>query len=659
MPNKFGMTTGGGGRWLPAVLSQRDKQQESGFVMKVLRGLWALLVGIKDALVLIAMLLFFGLLFAALSIAPNPTAPTAGALVLDLSGTLVEQPAEADPFALLAGTRQLARETRLRDLERALQTASGSNDVKAIVLDLDAFIGGEPATLAAAGRALDKARAAGKPIFAYATGYSDDSYRLAAHATEIWLNPLGGVILSGPGGTRLYYKGLMDRLGITAKIYRVGAFKSAVEPYMRNDQSPEAREADQALANALWATWLGDVGAARPKAKLAPYVTRPTAVIGAAGGSMSRAAVDGGLVDRLGDRNAFDSRVAAVAGEDSGNGLNGFRTITLDRWTAAHPEKSSGTPIGVLTVAGELVDGEAPPGTAGGTTISDLLMDELARKRIKALVIRIDSPGGSVTAGERIRSAILSAKGMGLPVVVSMGGLAASGGYWIATPADHILADPATITGSIGVFGILPTFEGSLAKLGLGADGVKTTSLSGEPDVLRGTSPEFDALMQGSVEDIYRRFTTLVAQSRKLPIERVRTIAEGRVWAGTSARQIGLVDGFGSVDDAVAAAAKLAKLDPAKVRPLYIEKQPAQWKKMLETLFGPDEENGQSAMARGPWGAAAVRSDAMVLAALGQAQRVLAGPAVQVRCLECTMVGTPPRPGDMAAARSLLAWGRP
>ncbi|ATE65108.1 signal peptide peptidase SppA [Rhizorhabdus dicambivorans] len=627
--------------------------------MKLLRGLWALLVGIKDALVLIAMLLFFGLLFAALSIKPNPTVPTAGALVIDLSGTLVEQPAEADPFALFAGTRQFARETRLRDVERSLQTAAGSNEVKAIVLDLDAFVGGEPATLAAAGKALDKARAAGKPIFAYATGYSDDAYRLAAHATEIWLNPLGGVILAGPGGSRLYYKGLMDKLGITAKIYRVGAFKSAVEPYMRSDQSPEAREANQALANALWSTWLGDVGAARPKAKLAAYAARPTVFMAAAKGRMSQAALDAALVDRLGDRNAFNSRVAAIAGEDSGNGLNGFKTIPLDRWAAAHPEKSGGSAIGVLTVAGEIVDGEAPPGTAGGTTIFNLLLDELARRRIKALVVRIDSPGGSVTAGEKIRSAILAAKEMGLPVVVSMGGLAASGGYWIATPADRIIADPATITGSIGVFGILPTFEGSLAKLGLSADGVKTTALSGEPDVLRGTSPQFDALMQGSIEDIYQRFTGLVAQSRKLPIERVRTIAEGRVWAGTSARQIGLVDGFGTVDDAVAAAARLAKLDPAKVRPLYIEKQPAQWKQALQTLFGPDEEGVAGATARGPWGAAAVRNDAAVLAALGQAQRVLTGPSIQALCLECAVAGTPPRPSDAAAARNLLAWARP
>lgn len=624
--------------------------------MKLVRGIWKLLVGIKDALVLVAMLIFFATLFLALSIKPNNVLPSSGALVVNLRGTLVEQPAEADTLGLVTGKDGLSRETRLRDLERSLQAAATSGSIKAIVLDLDSFSGGEQATIAAAGKAIDIARAAGKPVYAYATGYSDDGYQLASHATEIWLNPVGGIILSGPGGARLYYKGLMDKLGITAKIYRVGTFKSAVEPYMRADQSPEAREASQALANAMWASWQAEVAKARPKAKVTAYAARPDAAIAAAGGQMSQAALATGLVDKLGDRNAFNSRVAAVAGDAGDGGLNDYKAIPLDRWAAAHPEKSSGTPIGVLTVAGDIIDGEAPPGTAGGDTISNLLLNELARKRIKALVVRVDSPGGSVTAAEEIRSAILQAKGLGLPVVVSMGGLAASGGYWISTPAEKIYADPSTITGSIGVFGILPTFEGSLAKLGLSADGVKTTELSGQPDIYRGTSPQFDALMQGSIEDIYRRFTVLVAQSRKLPIARVHEIAEGRVWAGSSAKQIGLIDSYGTVDDAIAEAAKLAKIAPGNARPLYIEKEPSAWKQMFRSLVEPSEP--RNAMARGGdvWSALAGRADHMLIRALADAQHILTGPAIQVRCLECPTGSAPPRPGDISAARALLAW---
>jgi protease-4 len=624
--------------------------------MKLVRGIWKLLVGIKDALVLIAMLIFFAVLFLALSIKPNTVLPNSGALVVDLSGTLVEQPAETDTLGLITGKDGFTRETRLRDLERSLQTAARSTAITAIVLDLDSFMGGEQATIAAAGKAIDHVRAAGKPVFAYATGYSDDGYQLASHASEIWLNPLGGVILTGAGGTQLYYKGLMDKLGITAKIYRVGTFKSAVEPFIRSNQSPEAREANQALANALWARWQTEVATARPGAKLASYVSDPAAAIAAADGQMSQAAVRGGLVDKLGDRNAFNSRIAAIAGDASGGGINDYKAIRLEDWAAAHPEKSGGTPIGVLTIAGDIVDGEAPSGTAGSSTISNLLLEELARKRIKALVVRVDSPGGSVTGAEQIRSAILQAKGLGLPVVVSMGGLAASGGYWVATPAQHIFADPATITGSIGAFGILPTFEGSLAKLGLSADGVKTTPLSGEPDIFRGTSPQFDALMQGSIDDIYRRFVAQVAVSRKLPVERVRVIAEGRVWAGANARQIGLVDAFGTVDDAITYAARLAKVDPAKARPLYIEKPLSPWKQMFKSLVAPEEESDHSAAHGDIWAIAAGRPERMLVRALADAQRILTGSTIQVRCLECTSVGAPPRPGDMSAARSLLAW---
>lgn len=632
-----------------------DNATKAGRAMKLLRGLWALLVGIKDALVLIAMLIFFGTLAFALSMKPNSAMPSSGALVLDLAGSLVEQPSEADTLALLSGGNSLVRETRLRDVERALAAASRSSSVKAVVLDLDGFLGAEPATLSAAAAAIDKVRAGGKPVFAYATAYADDGYRLAAHATEIWLDPLGAVAIAGPGGSQPYYKGLMDKLGITAKIYRVGTYKAAVEPFMRNDQSPEAREASQALYGAIWAEWQADVRKARPKARVADYVARPTALIGASGGKMSQAAVDNGLVDKLGDRNAFRSRIAAIAGEDAGNMPNGFKTVDFDRWVAANPEKSSGTPIGVLTVAGEIVDGYAPPGTAGGSTIAQLLEEELARKRIKALVLRIDSPGGSVTGADRIRSAVMEAKAMGLPVVVSMGGLAASGGYWISTPADRIIADRSTITGSIGVFGIIPTFQGSLDKLGIGADGVKTTPLSGEPDVLRGTSPEFDAMVQGSIEDIYARFVGLVAQSRKMTPERVDQIAQGRVWSGVAARQIGLVDDFGTVDDAVAAAAKLAKVDPASARPLYIEEPLSPWRQVLRDFAAPEEAR-EAQLSADPWSVILGRPERQMLQAVGTAKALLTGPSMQLRCLECQTISATPRAKDISEARSLMAW---
>jgi protease-4 len=237
--------------------------------MRLLRGFWKLLVGIKDGLVLLLMLMFFGALFAALSINPSPSVPSSGALLVDLDGSLVEQPADIDPLSFISGSTPATREYRLRDVVHGLAAAAKDDRAKAVVLDLDGFAGGGQATIAEAARAIDKVRAAGKPVLAYATGYTDDGYQLAAHASEIWLDPFGAVLLTGPGGSQLYYKGLLDKLGVATKVYRVGEFKSAVEPFTRTDQSPDAREANQALANSLWARWLGAVQQARPEARLA------------------------------------------------------------------------------------------------------------------------------------------------------------------------------------------------------------------------------------------------------------------------------------------------------------------------------------------------------------------------------------------------------
>jgi protease-4 len=445
------------------------------------------------------------------------------------------------------------------------------------------------------------------------------------------------VLITGPGGSRLYYKGLLDKLGVIAKVYRVGEFKSAVEPFTRTDQSPEAREANQALADSLWESWRQDVARARPSARLAEYVATPEAMLAAARGDVAGAALVARLVDRIGDRLAFGRRVAALAGEGPKKQPGSFRTIKLDNWIAANPEKGSGDPVGVLTIAGTIVDGDAPAGTAGGDTIAKLLLEELPKRRIKALVVRIDSPGGSVTGSERIRSAILAAKAQGLPVVVSMGSVAASGGYWVSTPADRVLAEPSTITGSIGVFGIVPTFPGTLAKAGISTDGVKTTPLSGQPDLMAGTSPEFDRLIQSAIEDIYRRFTGIVAQSRRMTPARVDAIGQGRVWAGGTARQIGLVDRFGSLDDAIAEAARLAKLDPAKVRPIFIEREPNPLRKLLgDALAGPSEQETGDA-----WSRIAGRPDAILRGIFTDVRQIAAGPAIQVRCLDCPAAAPP------------------
>ena len=619
--------------------------------MKFVRAIWKLLVGIKDALVLLFMILFFALLYAGLSARPQPVGD--GILALDLDGVVVEQPSLASISDLAAGSSGL-KQYRLRDLVAALDEARTDDRVKGVALDLDGFLGGGQAAMADLSDALRRVRASGKPVVAYATGYTDSGYQLAAAASEVWLNPLGLVAIVGPGGSNLYFKGLLDKLGVTTNVYRVGTYKAAVEPYTRSDMSPEAEENYRALGGALLESWRESVVRARPKAKVDPYLRDMAGAVEAAGGDMARAALAAGLVDKLGDRRGYEARLAQLGGEDD-DAPGGYNTIKLKSYIADRVVGEDDGPIGVVTVAGEIVDGKAPEGTAGGDSIAMAIEEGLRQGGLKALVVRVDSPGGSVLASERIRQAILAAKDKDLPVVVSMGSVAASGGYWVATPADYIFAGPSTITGSIGVFGILPSFQGSLEKLGLGADGVKTTPLSGEPDLLRGPSPEVNRLLQASVESIYRRFLGIVSQSRGKPPAEIDRIAQGRVWDGGTARQLGLVDGFGGMEEAVAKAAQLAKLDAGERGVRYLERPQSLTDSLIAMLAADDlDERGAPEDAYAAIGGS---PEEELSAALANLRSILSGPRFQVRCLECGPVA-PARPTrhDKGLLATLAQW---
>jgi protease-4 len=618
--------------------------------MRFVRAIWKLLVGIKDALVLLLMLLFFGLLYAAMSAKPVPVG--SGVLALDLNGTVVEQPARADVAELFTGGGG-PKQYRLRDLVAALDEARSDDRVKAVALDLDGFGGGGQVAMADLADALAGVRASGKPVIAYATAYSDDSYQLASAASEIWLNPLGGVALMGPGGSNLYMKGLLDKIGVTANIYRVGAYKAAVEPFTRSDMSPEARENAQALGGALLETWRESVLKHRSKARLDDYMRDTAGAVRAAGGDFAKSAVAAGLVDKLADREAFEAKLADLGGSDA-SAVGGYKTIKLNSWIRDTVDDRGHGPIGIVTVAGTIVDGKAPPGTAGGDSIAEVIEKGVRDDGLKALVVRVDSPGGSVIASERIRQAILAAKRKKLPVVVSMGNVAASGGYWVAMPADYIYAEPATITGSIGVFGILPSFEGTLQKLGLGADGIKTTPLSGEPDLLKGPSPEADFLIQTGVESTYRRFLGIVAQARRKSPSQVHQIAQGRVWDGGTARQLGLIDGFGGMDEAVAKAAALAKLDEGYRGVRYLERSTSLRDSVIEMLAMEELEDDGSTPADAY--AAFGQSEGQIAAAIANLRSVLSGPRIQVRCLECVADLPPPARADRGFLAALMDW---
>lgn len=618
------------------------------------RKVWNLLVAIKDGLALIFLLLFFIALFGLLAGRPNASLPVSqGALLIDLDGVVTEQPAEIDPLAALSGGDQM-REIRTRDVVHALETAATDSRITSVVLDLDRFIGGGQVSLADIGTAIDKVRAKKKPVLAFATAYTTDSYQIAAHASEIWADRIGGSAIAGPGGSRLYYKGLLDRLGVTAHIYRVGTFKSAVEPFLRSDQSPEAKEADMAYAGALWEKWLTDVKKARPKAQIDAYIADTAGAVRAAGNDMSKASLDAGLVDKLGSRMAFNARVAEISGTYDTSRPWEYNAIPLDNWVAANPPSTAGSAIAVVPVVGEIVDGDAPNGMAGGETVAKHILDAAADSNVKALVLRVDSPGGSVLASEEIRQALLQVKAKKLPVVVSMANVAASGGYWISTPADRIFAEPDTITGSIGVFGILPSFDQTLAKIGVNADGIATTPLSGQPDIFGGVNDEFNQLAQASVEDIYARFTGLVAKSRKQPLEKILPIAEGRVWAGGTARQIGLVDQFGGLDDALAAAAKLAKVD-GEFHAKYFEEEPSEFSKALAAWVSDDKSEEEAALPRGWFGIAAMQRQMTERRLIQDLSMLTQSGSIQASCLDCrAYLPATARPGT-AEAKGVLA----
>ncbi len=619
--------------------------------MKFVGAVWKLLVGIKDGLVLILMLLFFGMLYAALS--ARPAAVGDGVLDMTLAGSVVEQPARAGWAEALGG--EMVQDYRLRDLIAALDAARTDGRVKAVALDLDGFTGGGQASLGDLADALRGVRAAGKPVVAYGSSFTSDGYQLAAAASEIWLNPLGGVLIAGPGGANLYFKGLLDKLGVTANVYRVGTYKSAVEPFLRNDMSPEARQNYQALGDAMLESWKQSVRASRPKANVDLFLTDMNGAVRAAGGDMAKAALAAGLVDKIGERREFEDRLAALGGE----GTEGapFKRIHLPAFVRDTSPDSAGGPIGVVTIAGTIVDGEAGPGTAAGDTVAEEIEDAVA-DGVKALVVRVDSPGGSVMASERIRQALVGARAKNIPIVVSMGNVAASGGYWVAMPANFIFAEPSTITGSIGVFGVLPSFQGTLAKLGIGADGIKTTPLSGEPDLLRGPSPEANALIQTSIESTYARFINIVAKARGKTPQQVDAIAQGRVWDGGTARQLGLIDGFGGMDEAIAKAAALAKLgDHPGVR--YLEPPKSLEDQLIEALA--DDRRDDSAA---PVDAFAVLAGSPALEMrrmFADLSAILDGPTIQARCLECGPMpaAATARKSDRGLVALILEWISP
>ena len=540
-----------------------------GFVFKGLDSL-------RKVLHLLLLLVIFGFIVGAMS-GSIPKLPQDAALVIQPEGEIVEQPT-GDPLELaIAEARGLGRgETTLRDITDAIEAARDDERIKTLVLDFDAMTGAGQPTLDEFARAVTDFRNSGKKVVAYATGYSRDSYYVAAHADEIYLDPMGAVILEGYERYRNYYKSALEKLGVDVNVFRVGTYKSAVEPYIRDDMSAEDREASQAFVNSLWDTYLTAVGKARgmEPAALRTYVDTLSPVVKAAKGDTGKVALDAKLVTALKTPLEVEKRIEALSSKDeekdsfvSVSLKDYLRVVRAEDKISRHPDAR----VAVLIGSGEIVDGSGGGGVIAGDDMAELIREARLDKDIKALVLRIDSPGGSVTASEKIHRELLAFKKTKRPIVVSMGDLAASGGYYIAAPADEIWASPATITGSIGIFGLFPTAPRTFDKLGIGVDGVGTTPLSGELRIDRPIGPAAGTLLQSVIERGYEDFLSRVAVVRNKTRDQVDAIAQGRVWAGRDAKRLGLVDNLGSLDQAIAAAAKRAKLTEGKYELDYRE----------------------------------------------------------------------------------------
>jgi protease-4 len=529
------------------------------------KGIWHALDGVRKVLHLILLLVIFGILFAA-SRSSLPYVPGHVALVLAPQGTIVEQ-LSGDPIdrAIRDASGEGPPETRLQDLLDVIGAATDDDRISAMVLDLSSMQRAGMPMLQDLGKAVDAFRASGKKVFAWGGYFDQRQYFLAAHADEVYLDPYGAVGIEGFGYFRQYLKGTADKLGVDIHVFKVGTHKSAPDTFTRSDMSPEDREEARVWLNSLWDAWKADVAKERglePQA-LQDYADKAAAGVREADGDLAQYALSSGLVDGLKPYEQFEDIVADEAGYDDSE--HSFRSVDWSSYLAVMRSeralrKNAAHNVGVVVAEGEILNGEQPPGTVGGKTLSGLLRDIRYDDSIDAVVLRIDSPGGSMYASEMIRREIEALQEAGKPVVASMSSVAASGGYYIAAPAARIFAAPTTITGSIGVFALFPTFDRTLGKIGITSDGFGTTGLAGAGRIDRSLNPELAEILQSSVEFGYRQFVSMVAAKRERPFEEIDGIAQGRVWSGADAKDAGLVDELGSLHDAVEAAARLGQI---------------------------------------------------------------------------------------------------
>ncbi|NIG87769.1 signal peptide peptidase SppA [Serratia symbiotica] len=535
------------------------------------RWTWRLLNFLRELILnlfLVLLLLLGGGIYLYFQNSTTPAIPEHGALLVDLSGVVVDQPSMNNKVRqwgreLLSASSNRLQENSLVELVNSIRKAKDDKTITGMVLQLNNFGGADQPSLHYIGKALREFRDSGKPIIAIGDSYSQMQYYLASYANRIYLSPQGSVDLRGFASNNLYYKSLLEMFKVTSHIFRVGTYKSAIEPLIRDDMSLAAREADSRWIGGLWQNYLDTVAANRQLTpqQLFPGADNVLSGLQAAGGDTARYALDNKLVDELASRTAIEDQLVKTFGWNKR--ANNFNAISIYDYQPK-PADAQGDEIAVVFANGAIIDGPQAPGTVGGDTTAAELRQVRLDPIIKAVVLRVNSPGGSVSASEVIRAELAKIRAAGKPVVVSMGGMAASGGYWISTPADYIIASPSTLTGSIGIFGIINTYERTLDSIGVHTDGVATSPLA-DITATKALPPAFSQIMQLSIEHGYKNFIDLVAKARKMVPQRVDQIAQGHVWLGSDAKANGLVDQLGDFDDAVKKVAELAKLKQWKL----------------------------------------------------------------------------------------------
>ncbi|MCG9622588.1 signal peptide peptidase SppA [Vibrio diabolicus] len=535
------------------------------FIGLIFKGIWKSITFIRLALANLIFLLMIAVFYFAFTYTGDgqPVVEKESALVMNLSGPIVEQRRYVNPMDSFAGSllgNELPKENVLFDIVDTIRYAKDDPKVSGLVLALRDMPETNLTKLRYIAKALNEFKASGKPVYAVGDFYNQSQYYLASYADKVYLAPDGGVLIKGYSAYSMYYKTLLEKLDVSTHVFRVGTYKSAIEPFIRDDMSDAAKESATRWVTQLWSAFVDDVTTNRNiDAKvLNPTMDELIDEMKSVDGDLAQLAVKLGLVDELATRQDIRTLFAkqfGSDGKDSYNAIGYYDYLATIRPDYTLPQHD----IAVVLASGAIMDGQQPRGTVGGDTVASLLRQARNDEKVKAVVLRVDSPGGSAFASEVIRNEVEALKQAGKPVVVSMSSLAASGGYWISMSADKIVAQPTTLTGSIGIFSVITTFEKGFSKLGINTDGVGTSPFSGD-GITTGLSDGASQVFQLGIEHGYKRFISLVGENRDMSLEEVDNVAQGRVWTGQDALSFGLVDQMGDFDDAVELAAKLSNV---------------------------------------------------------------------------------------------------